>query len=152
MIFHYPWSTAVFTDDINPKNTKTVRMPRGSPYDLILGLVQTRDWTMKPGDQRDELVLFDDEFYSLTVHAVGYEDVETPLGMFKTLVLVPRMEKEAPKGMFKRGSTVKVWIAQDARRLPVKFEVEFKFGRGIATLTDYRPPSAPAMASAAAGR
>ena len=52
------------------------------------------------------------------------------------------MEKTPPKGMFKRGSTVRVWIAQDAHRLPVKFEVEFKIGTGTATLEAYEAPAA----------
>ena len=63
---------------------------------------------------------------------------------FITLVLEPRMEKTPPKGMFKNGSTVRVWISQDERRLPVKFEVEFKIGTGVATLARYdAPPAAP---------
>lgn len=144
MVFNYAAGTARFTDDVQPKNTRTVRMPPGDPSDLILGLVQTRSWQMRPGEARDELVLFDDDFYRLTIHALGYEDVATPLGMFHTLVLAPRMEKEPPKGMFKRGSAVCVWIAQDTQHLPVRFTVEFKFGRGIATLTGYRPPTASA--------
>ena len=46
------------------------------------------------------------------------ENVRTPLGKFKALVLEPRMEKTPPKGMFKKGSTVHVWIAlEDTRRL-----------------------------------
>jgi hypothetical protein len=54
------------------------------------------------------------------------------------------MDKTPPKGMFKRGSAVRVWIAQnDPRRLPVKFEVELKFGSGVATLVAYQPPAPP---------
>jgi hypothetical protein len=43
--------------------------------------------------------------------------------------------------MFKRGSSVRVWISQDERRLPVKFLVDFKFGSGVATLVNYQPPA-----------
>ena len=57
------------------------------------------------------LVIFKDQFYPLTIHAEGYELVWTMLGIFKTLVLEPRMEETPPVGMFKHGSTVKVWIA-----------------------------------------
>ena len=89
-------------------------------------------------------MLFDDDFYELTIHATGYESVRTPVGTFNALVLEPRMDKTAPKGMFKRGSTVRVWIAQDDHRLPVRFEVEFKIGTGTATLEAYRPPTAAA--------
>jgi hypothetical protein len=63
------------------------------------------------------------------------------MGFFNTVVLVPRMEKTPPKGMFKRGSTVRVWIeTDDDRRLPVRFEVGFRFGTGTASLIEYQPP------------
>ena len=98
-------------------------------------------WDLKPGQSRDALVIHEDDFYLITVHAVGYEEVRTPLGEFKTLVLEPRMEKTPPKGMFKRSAAVRVWISQDERRLPVKFQLEFKFGAGVASLSHYQPPS-----------
>ncbi len=116
-----------------------ITIPAGSPTDLITALIQTRRWEMQPGDKRDVLVLFDDDFYELTIHALRYETITTHLGTFRTLVLQPRMDKTEPKGMFKRGSTVQVWIAQDERRLPVKFEVEFKIGTGTAVLERYTP-------------
>lgn len=116
-------------------------MPDGSPTDLITALFETRMWNMKPGDARDALVLFDDEFYELTIHALRYEDISTDLGDFHALVLEPRMEKTPPKGMFKKGSSVRVWISQDERKLPVKFEVEFNIGTGVATLTNYEAPA-----------
>jgi hypothetical protein len=51
--------------------------------------------------------------------------------------------------MFRRGSTVRVWIAQDAHHLPVKFEVEFKIGTGTAMLESYQPPPNSSEGSAA---
>jgi hypothetical protein len=116
--------------------------------DLITCLLQTRGWDLKPGEKRDALVLFDDDFYELTLHAARYEEIRTSFGTFNTLVLEPRMEKTAPKGMFKKGSSVRVWISQDARRLPVRFEVEFKIGTGVATLTRYDAPPSPAVPDA----
>jgi hypothetical protein len=55
------------------------------------------------------------------------------------------MEKE-PKGMFKRGGTVRVWISQDEKHLPVKLEVSMKYGTGTAWLTHYHPPTSPVAA------
>lgn len=116
-------------------------IPDGSPSDLISALLETRRWNLKPGDSHDALVLFDDEFYLLTIHALRYETLDTALGTFRTLVLEPRMEKMAPKGMFKKGSTVRVWVTQDEQRLPVKFQVEFNIGTGTARLVSYTPPT-----------
>jgi len=141
IVFDYAKSSASYINEINPDRTTTLTMPAGEPMDLIMSLIQTRAWNLKPGETKDALVIFDDEFYELTIHAEKYEEVRTPLGTFNALVLVPRMDKTPPKGMFKRGTGVRVWISQDERRLPVKFQVEFKFGSGIATLVHYQPPA-----------
>ena len=140
--FDHENDIARYTDYLNAAENATVPIPSGEdPRDLITSLVQTRMWDLQPGDKRDINVVFEKDIYELTVHAVGYETIDTPLGRFKTLKLEPRMEKTPPKGMFRRGSKVHVWIAQDdERRLPVRFEVEFKFGAGIATLEAYTPP------------
>jgi hypothetical protein len=127
-------------------------MPPGDPTDLMMGMLQTRTWDLKPGQKRDVLVLFDDDYYELTMHMARYEDVVTPVGKFRTIVLEPRMDKTPPKGMFKRGSSVRIWIAQDDHRLPVKFEEEFKIGTGSATLESYEPPSSAKAAVSARSR
>jgi hypothetical protein len=138
--FDYVNSVMKFTDFMNSAKNKVVPIPPGSPNDLISSLVLTRNWDLKPGEKRDLNVFFEDDLYELTLYALQYEQVKTRMGTFNTLVYEPRMEKTPPKGMFKRGSEVHVWISQDGQRLPVRFEVEFKFGAGIATLIDYQPP------------
>ncbi|HEX2853783.1 MAG TPA: DUF3108 domain-containing protein [Opitutaceae bacterium] len=140
VMFDYAKTAATVTDVQNGATPVVVKMPAGDPQDLIMSLVQTRRWNLKPGEHKDALVIFGDDFYELTIYAERYEEVRTPLGTFNTLVLAPRMEKAPPKGMFKRGGAVKVWIAQDERRLPVKFQVDFKFGAGVATLIRHVPP------------
>jgi len=140
--FNYDARMATYTDEINPKNSRQIRMPPGDPADLILALIATRNWVIPPGGSRDALVIFQDQFFPLTIRPEPEPElVFTSLGIFKATVLVPRMEKTPPIGMFKRGSTVRVWIAnQDARHLPVRFEVGFRFGTGTATLLDYSGP------------
>jgi hypothetical protein len=140
--FNYRKMTAMFTDEVHPEKSRVIPMPQGNPSDLILALIQTRYWKLAPGQARDALVIFKDQFYPVTIRAEDELDyVFTSMGLFKATVLVPRMEKSPPLGMFKRGSTVRVWIENnDDRRLPVRFEVGFKFGTGTATLLNYQPP------------
>lgn len=141
IVFNYAQGTASYVDYLHTeRNQPALTIPPGRPADLITSLVLTRGYGMKPGDQRPIVVLFDDEFYALTLFADHYEKIHTPLGDFDTLVLIPRMEKD-PKGIFKRGGEVRVWISQDERHLPVKLEVKLKFGTATAQLTAYTPPS-----------
>ena len=149
--FDYSSAQAHYTNPASASSPRALALPAGDPLDLITCLIQTRTWDLKPGEKRDALVLFGDDFYELTIYAERYEEVRTSLGTFNTLVLQPRMEKTAPKGMFKKGSTVRVWISQDTQRLPVRFEVEFKIGTGVATLTHYAaPPTARPIPSLSA--
>lgn len=149
LAFDYVRGKATYVNAVRPEKNAELDLPAGDPMDLITSLVQTRTWDLKPGEKRDALVVFDDDFYELTIYADGYEEVRTPLGKFLALRLTPRMEKTEPKGMFKRGSEVHVWISQDGRRLPVKFQVDFKFGAGVATLVDHQV--IPAIDSTAPG-
>lgn len=139
---------------VGSAKTERLPIPDGSPTDLITALLSTREWNLKPGEARDAVVLFNDDFYLLTIHAENYETLDTNLGRFRALVLEPRMEKTPPKGMFRKGSSVRVWISMDDRHLPLKFEVEFPIGTGVARLEEYTPPAATSTASggAPAGR
>lgn len=143
--FDYQHNTAEYTDSEHPDDPRTLPLPPpGEPSDLINCLLLARHWNLVPGQSRDVLVFFEDDFYPLTIHALRYETVDTGMGAGRALLLEPRMEKVPPKGMFKRGSTVKVWIGQDARHLPLQFEVQFKVGAGLATLNAYHPGVAAA--------
>jgi hypothetical protein len=138
--FDYANRVAVYARHGSPGPALRIPLPAGYPEDLITCLVQARTWNLKPGDARDALILFEKDFYPITVHAIRMEPVSTSLGVFNALCLEPRMEKTPPKGMFKRGSIVRVWIARDALHLPVRLQVNFKIGAGTATLVHYRPP------------
>ncbi|MBA3850270.1 MAG: hypothetical protein C0502_09810 [Opitutus sp.] len=134
--FDYTARIAHHVDRSRPERSTDIPIPDGDPIDLISALVQTRDWNLKPGEKRAVLVHFGRDLYPLMIHAEGYEEVRTPIGKFRTLVLVPRMERN-PKGLFKRGGEIKVWIAQDGSRLPVKMQLVLRYGTASLLMTDY---------------
>ncbi len=137
----YDKRLGTYTDRVRTGRSGVVPIPLGGdPIDLISALVQTRDWNLKPGEKRDVIVQFGRDFYPLSIHAEGYEDVRTPMGKYKTLLLVPRMDKN-PKGLFKKGGEIKVWIAQDGSRLPVKMQLKLKFGSATLLLSSYQAPA-----------
>jgi hypothetical protein len=140
-LIDYQKRRATYTDRVRTGRSTEIKLPaEGDAIDLISALVQTRDWNLKPGEKRDVLVQFGRDFYPLSIHAEGFEEVRTPMGKFKTLVLVPRMDKD-PKGLFKRGGEIKVWIAQDGSRLPVKMQLKLGFGTASLSLSSYQAPA-----------
>ena len=137
--FDYATKKVQYVDYIRPERNAELPLPSGNPMDLITCLIETRRWEMKPGDRSPATVMFDKDFYDLVIVAEGYETVKTPLGEYKALVLVPTMDVN-PKGIFKRGGRIRVWISQDEKHLPVKFEVAMKVGTMAASLAEYQPP------------
>jgi hypothetical protein len=140
--FDYAHKSASYIDRAHPNRTAQIPIPAGDPIDLISALVDTRNWNLKPGESRQVLVNFGNEFFPLAIYAEGYDEILTPLGKFQTLVLVPRME-ENPKGIFKRGGEIKVWISQQDQKLPVQMQLKLKFGVATLHLTGYRKTGAP---------
>ncbi len=137
--FDYARREAAYVDHLNPNRSRTQPIPPGHPVDLMTALIQTRAWSLSPGQSREALVLFDDEFYSLQITAEREETISTPDGPRQTLLLIPRMIGK-PKGMFRRGGEIRVWVSADEQRLPLRFEVKLKVGTAYAVLSDYRPP------------
>jgi hypothetical protein len=141
-VFDYPAAKVRYVDYLRPHRTADLPLPAGQPMDLITSLIQTRSWNLKPGERKPATVMFDDDFYEVVIIAERYEKIRTARGEREALVLTPVMEKD-PKGMFKRGGKIRVWISKDEQHLPVKFEVALKIGTATATLTDYQPPKTP---------
>jgi hypothetical protein len=142
VVFDYPRAQAAYTDPLRPTRSATLTLPPGRPLDLITVLIQARAWQLKAGESHDALVLFDRDFYSFKLTAQKVEKISTPKGKREAMLLVPTLNGP-PKGMFRKGGAIKVWISNDADRLPLQFEVTVKVGTATATLTDYRPPGSP---------
>lgn len=138
--FDYTRRVARHVDRVRTERTTDIPIPDGDPLDLISALVQTRDWNLQPGEKREALVHFGRDLYPLSIHAERYEEVRTPLGRYKTLVLEPRMDEKQAKGLFKRGGEIKVWIAQDGSRLPVKMQLKLKYGTASLVLIEHKEP------------
>lgn len=142
IVFDKATPSARYVDHLKPERSATLPVPPGDPMDLVTSLIQTRCWDIQPGQTQAALVLFDNQFYDLTIRAERIETIDTPWGRRSALLLTPRMETD-PKGMFKKGGEIRVWISTDENRLPLRFEVKTKVGAATAVLTNYRPPVSP---------
>jgi hypothetical protein len=141
IVFDYAQAKASYTDYVKPKRSATLALPDGQLTDFITSLIQARSWNLVPGQSHEAVVLFDNEFYTLNITAERIETVETAHGKKSALLLVPRMIG-TPKGMFRKGGEVHVWISDDDARLPVRFEVRLPVGTAVALLTEHREPAA----------
>lgn len=72
------------------------------------------------------------KLWNTEVKVLRREEVETPVGRFKTIVVQPLMKAD---GFFARTGEVKVWLTDDALRIPVMVSTKVKIGKIKAVLS-----------------
>lgn len=135
--FDYAARKVTHTDLVRPGRNTVFRLPEGDPVDLISALIDSREWASSVGIKRDALIWAGRDVYPVTIYAEAIETVWTPKGEVTALSLSPRMETEAPRGIFKRGGEIKVWVAQTGEKLPVKMQLKLKFGTASLYLMEH---------------
>lgn len=141
--FNYLNRTAMHRDQERPERNRDFPIPEGVPMDLISALIETREWKPAVGDHRDALVYFGRDLYPVVLRAETYESLKTPLGTFDTVCLVPRMENEPPRGVFKRGGEIKVWVSREGVSQPIRMQLNLSFGTARLTLVEHTLASRP---------
>jgi hypothetical protein len=132
---------AYYRDALVPKRNADIPLPEGEPLDLITCLVTARRWNLKSGDTRDVVVLADKRFFPIRLHAEERETIKTPLGTFDTLLIVPE-PIGTPRGVFRKGGGMRIWIEDTPRALPLRVEVLGSAGTVKVDLISYDPPLA----------
>ena len=69
---------------------------------------------------------FDDELYDFKVRYRGRGEVDTKFGKIKAIQITPVMP---PNQLFDGDSSIRVWISDDANKIPVKIEADMFVGK-----------------------
>lgn len=70
--------------------------------------------------------------WNTEVKVLRREEIVTPVGRFKTIVVHPLLKSE---GIFARTGDMFIWLTDDERRIPVQMKSKVKVGSITATLT-----------------
>ncbi len=122
------------------KNVEEIkRIDEFTPYaqDIFSTLYFVRIHEFKLGDKIKFVVHDNGKNWNMTIEAVKREKIWTRLGDVETIVLVPTVEREGE--VFTKGK-MSLWITNDERRIPVKFEAEVKIGTMKGVVKDYIGP------------
>jgi len=141
MSFDYETRVARFRDKFKPGRNGDVSLPDGDPVDLISALIQSREFALEPGAKREAVVFAGRDVYPINIYADRYEDITYRGRDISTLLMIPRMEAQSPRGIFRKGGQVKVWVAKEEDRLPVKMQLKLNFGTATLTLIEHTKPT-----------
>jgi hypothetical protein len=134
-LFDYESNQVVHTDFERPARSGTAPLPDTPAYDLMVAMMQAREWNLQVGERRQIVCTFEDDFYDILVTAVREERVRTPLGTFDAVVVEPTQIGEL-KGFFRRGGTIRVWISRGEHPQMVRIEFRTRAGTIVSSLVE----------------
>ncbi len=128
-IFYRKKLEVVTKDYLNPSETTKSITPL--TYDTLSSFYYFRIVPLKVGNSY-YIDIFDCKtLWNTEVKVLRREEIETPLGKFKTVVIKPILKSE---GIFARSGDMYIWLTDDERRIPVLMKSKVKVGSIAATL------------------
>ena len=119
-------------------STKGVfRVPYGI-QDIMSAVFSIRniDYNSLKIDQKVPFKIFiDDDIWPVYVKYAGKEKLKTKMGTFNCVKFIPYLIKGS---LFKGGEGMRIWISDDANRIPIRVESEVSVGYVRADLHDFR--------------
>lgn len=120
----------------NGEVKNTLRVPAGihDPLSAIYYLRTVTDWENEPVLN----VTDGNKTYQVRVRILGKEDVETPIGFFKTIKVEPVVDDMEIIFDKKKNGKLYIWLTDDEKKVPVKMKSELAIGAIQALLTEAR--------------
>lgn len=121
----------VITTDHRNKNEKKMTITRRT-FDTLSSFFYFRTIPLQVGVSY-YIDIFDcKRLWNTEVKVLRREELVTPLGRFKTIVIQPLLKSE---GIFARTGDMFIWLTDDDRRIPVQMKSKVVVGSITATLT-----------------
>ncbi len=95
---------------------------------------------MQIGEKVKAPMFFDDEVYNMEVRYAGKDEVKTRFGRIKVLKLNPVLPKNK---LFEGEEAIRIFVSDDANRVPIRLEIDFSFGTIGMELTGYKKERTP---------
>lgn len=113
------------------KNKESITVITSKTYDPLSSFFHFRSIPLKVGSSYFIDVFDCKKLWNTEVQVLRREEIVTPLGRFKTIVIKPIMKFE---GIFSRTGDIFIWLTDDDRRIPVQMKSKVRIGSITATL------------------
>lgn len=120
----------VTTNDFLKKSKNTRKITKRT-YDTLSSFFYFRSVPLQVGTSYFIDIFDCKKLWNTEVQVLRREEVVTPLGTFKTVVIKPILKFE---GIFARTGDLFIWLTDDERRIPVQMKSKIRIGSITATL------------------
>lgn len=128
-VFDREQSTVTTKDYL--KHTELSQKITKRTYDTLSSFFYFRSVPLQVGTSYFIDIFDCKRMWNTEVKVLRREEIVTPLGRFKTVVIQPLLKSE---GIFARTGDMHIWLTDDDRRVPVQMKSKVKIGSIVATL------------------
>lgn len=135
---HFDYDTHTYNGQLQKKEApRPVQgVLTGPVLDMLTSLYFIRAQQLIPGTDIVLDIVNREKTYPLLVKVLKKEKVKTAAGTFDTILVEPQLRGE---GIFiQKGKSLKVWLTDDAYKMPVKMKTEVFIGSVSAELLEYK--------------
>jgi hypothetical protein len=112
-------------------------------HDMHTAMAEIRGWRATPGGTRTVFLVGGRRLWRIEMKYLGEETVSTAVGSRRAIVFEGasyRARKDLTTESPKAQRTFKVWLSDDADRVPLKCSAQTELGDIVMELTDYQRP------------
>lgn len=113
------------------KKKETTQKITNQTYDTLSSFFFFRSIPLQVGSSYFIEIFDCKKLWNTEVQVLRREEIETPLGKFKTVVIKPLLKFN---GIFARTGDMYIWLTDDERRIPVQMKSKVRIGSITATL------------------
>lgn len=125
------------SDPDNPHRNGTKAIPYPVVLDYSASLLQIRSWNLEEGAKFPLMVTSKGKLYFTELSVVRKERINSLLGKTEAFVIQPVTSIPESK-LFRDGGGITIWVSADDRRIPLKMEVETKYGTASMKLENFQ--------------
>ncbi len=114
------------------KNSERVQKITPQTHDMLSAFFHVRMIPLQVGASTFVDIFDCKRLWNTEVQVLGREEIEIPLGRFRTIVIKPLLKTD--EGFFARTADMIIWLSDDDRRIPVQMKSRLRIGSITVTL------------------
>lgn len=135
-LFDFDRELMNYEDQLEPRFNRIRELPYDCPVDYSSAFLQLRGMDLAVGETYPIFVSTKGKFYYSVLKVMEIEELNTSIGEVDCFRLEPISSFPVSK-VFREGGKMSIWITNDDRRIPVRFDVKTSVGNASIRLEKY---------------
>ncbi len=134
--FDYETGRMKHVDTVRPERNQERDVPYPAPLDYASAILQIRGWDLEADTQHPLFISSNGKFYLIELETKATEIISTQFGKIEAYRVEPVSAYPQSK-IFREGGKMSIWVSKDARRIPLRIDVNTSIGTASMRIEEF---------------